>query len=90
MRHSLRCPLTGRFIPRSIVQHTQPEHRFDVVAGRLYGFKGMVVRARMPKPNGTWLVSFHKKLNGFVKPSELELVPQEKVTEYLAQVGIAT
>ena len=54
-----------------------------VVAGRLYDFKGSVVRAGQRIGNMR-LVTLHKTLLGFVKDSELKKVPACKVSKYLA------
>jgi hypothetical protein len=78
MKHLLRSPRTGRFISRSTATT-------NIVNGRLYGYKGAIVRARKQTNNGLRLVSFHKKLNGFVRDEELEVVEPSKVREYLAR-----
>jgi hypothetical protein len=64
----------GRFAPA-------PSNK--VVSGRLYDFKGSVVRAGQRVGNMR-LVTLHKTLLGFVKDSELKKVPVCKVSKYLA------
>jgi hypothetical protein len=76
MRHLIRSTTTGRFIPRNQV---------NIVAGRLYNYKGTVVRAKKKCANGLRLVSFHKKLNGFARDEELSPISKEQVQEYLKE-----
>jgi hypothetical protein len=78
MKHSIRSTTTGRFVPRS--QAT------NIINGRLYGYRGAVVRAKRRCNNGLRFVSFHKKLNGFVRDEELQVLSREKVAEYLSQI----
>lgn len=86
MKHSIRSKITGRFIPRAAKTTTKPQ--FTIVPGRLYGYRGAVVRAgadtirRNDKPVRRH-VSFHKSLFGFVAERELQIIPREKVKEYL-------
>lgn len=56
----------------------------NIVAGRLYSFKGATVRALKKDVSGARLVSFHKTLFGFVNDNELEKIPTGKVQKYLA------
>jgi len=76
MKHSLRSSTTGRFVARRST---------TIINGRLYGYRGAVVRAKRRCSNGLRFVSFHKTLNGFVRDEELEVLPRQKVTEYLAR-----
>jgi hypothetical protein len=82
MKHSLRSPINGKFIPRPQVA--------NIVAGRLYGFKGAVVRAKKDQifRDGVpqRFVSFHKALIGYVPEAELQVVEPTKVKEYLQNV----
>ena len=75
MRHYLRSKTNGRFIPRP----TQP----TIVSGRLYGYRGTIVRAHSLASNGKRHVSFHKQLHGFVNDNELQWIDREKVKDYL-------
>lgn len=54
-----------------------------VVSGRLYDFKGSVVRAGQ-KIGTKRLVSLHKTLVGLVNDSELKKVDPSTVSNYLA------
>lgn len=56
---------------------------FKIVPGRLYEYRGSVVRACKLTSNGRRHVSLHKQLHGFVKDSELNLISPRKVTAYL-------
>ena len=59
--------------------------RLNIVAGRLYNFKGATVRALQKDIKaGSRLVSFHKTLFGFVKDRELTRIDSRKVKNYLA------
>lgn len=75
MKHLKRSKETGRFIPKNIP---------NVVPGRLYSYKGVIVRAKRLCNNGLRFVTFHKTLNGFVPDSQLSTISREKVQEYLA------
>jgi hypothetical protein len=77
MKHTLRSKSTGRFVPRS----TAPK----IVNGRLYEYRGAVVRARRLCNNGLRYVSFHKTLNGFVRDEELVPIDTTRVRDYLAR-----
>jgi hypothetical protein len=88
MKYETRSQITGRFISRSHArriatlrrqQRTRPE---TVVTGRLYGWKGAVVRAGR-KVNQLRLVTLHKSLVGYVPDNELSLVTPETVKGYL-------
>jgi hypothetical protein len=74
MRHSFRNSL-GQFAPI-------PKHP-PIVAGRLYGYRGTIVRAHGLTVNGKRHVSFHKQLHGFVGDDELQWIPRDKVNQYL-------
>lgn len=83
MQHNLRSKITGRFIS------TPPKAKsIQIVSGRLYGFKGAVVRAtgatltRVNEPQKRY-VTFHKTLAGFVPENELQVVSREEVQKYL-------
>jgi hypothetical protein len=57
---------------------------YNIVAGRLYDYKGAVVRAGQ-KGNGSYRrVSFHKTLTGIVKDCELKKVNKSAVEAYLS------
>lgn len=77
MKHSIRSKVTGQFVPRSTV---------NVVNGRLYDYNGVVVRARKLCANGLRMVSYHKKLNGFVRDEELKPIDSKAVARYLSEV----
>ena len=55
-----------------------------IVPGRLYGYRGSIVRACRKCNNGKRHVSLHKQLHGFVEDKDLELVGQAEVRNYLA------
>lgn len=75
MRHSLRSKTTGRFIRNTPAQ---------IVAGRLYGYRGTVVRAgHLTTHDGKRYVLHHKDLSGFIPEKDLKLISKEKVKEYL-------
>jgi len=57
---------------------------FDVVNGRLYGYKQIPVRAHKLE-NGHRLISFHKTLFGFCKDEDLTKINIRKVKNYLAE-----
>lgn len=58
---------------------------FNIVAGRLYNFRGATVRAlQKDVKTGNRLVSFHKALFGFVSDRELQKIDRRKVNNYLA------
>ena len=79
-RHNLRNRLNGQFVSVS-TQNIRPT---TIVAGRLYGLNGVVVRAGVVT-NGLRLVNgAHGKLQGFVNDSELTLISKDKVQEYLS------
>lgn len=79
MKHSLRSKLTGRFIP-------VPKNP-KIVSGRLYGYRGTIVRAGHLCANGKRHVSFHKQLHGFVQDNELNWIPKQQVDKYLQAVA---
>ena len=74
MRHSLRDK-TGRFMSR-------PKN-LPIISGRLYGYRGTIVRAGQKLPNGKRYVSYHKQLNGFVDEQELKWLDKNQVAQYL-------
>lgn len=55
----------------------------QVVPGRLYYFKGTVVRAGKKASNNLRHVSVHKVLHGFVNDDELFLINKAGVEQYL-------
>ena len=56
-----------------------------IVPGRLYEFKGAVVRALQKDSEvGLRLVSMHKALFGYVPDSQLQKINRRKVQTYLA------
>jgi len=73
--HNLRSK-NGRFIP---LEQVKP----NIVPGRLYDFYGTVVRAGAKMFNGLRKISFHKKLTGEVKDSDLKLISRISVNKYL-------
>lgn len=60
-----------------------------IVTGRLYGYKGIPVRAgsdRQHSLQGSDIlrhVTCHKLLHGFVPEKDLVIIPKEKVAAYL-------
>lgn len=82
MRHNFRDKL-GRFTSRlAAIAPT-------VVAGRLYDYKGSVVRAGRKCANGKRHVSFHKQMHGFVEDHELKIINKGRVEEYLTHAVTA-
>lgn len=82
-----RSKYTGRFISKSQAQRlrTLSTNR-KIVNGRLYKFKGTVVRA-LEKIDGDYrLVGIHKRLHGYVKDSELKFITPKTVKQYLENV----
>lgn len=80
MRHYFRDKL-GRFTSRlAAIAPT-------VVAGRLYDYRGSVVRAGQLCANGKRHISFHKQLHGFVEDQELRLIDKSRVQEYLTHAA---
>ncbi len=55
----------------------------NIVNGRLYAYKGVVVRAKKLCNNGLRFVTSHKKLNGFVRDEDLVAISKEQVAEYV-------
>jgi hypothetical protein len=80
-KHILRDK-TGKF------RSTKPA---AIVAGRLYGFRGIPVRAgndRQHAVQGSDVlrhVTCHKMLHGFVPEAELKVIDQTVVKQYLQQ-----
>ena len=80
-KHNLRDK-TGKF------RSTKPA---AIVAGRLYGFRGIPVRAgndrqQMAQTSDVLRhVTCHKMLHGFVPESELKVIDQTVVKQYLQQ-----
>ena len=85
MRYNFRDSL-GRFAVRPYLIPTTPS--LKIVPGRLYGYKGIVVRAGhlygKSSGNPKWFVCFHKTLCGFVDTKELTLIDKARVSEYLS------
>ena len=75
MKKLIRSKYTGKFL--------SPSTPKSVVNGRLYEYKGAIVRAKKLCNNGLRMVSFHKKLNGFVRDEDLRIVSKDAVTRYL-------
>jgi hypothetical protein len=69
----------GRFAKRPVFP--------TVVAGRLYDYRGSVVRAGRLCANGKRHVSFHKQLHGFVEDRELRFIDKSRVSEYLGNAA---
>jgi hypothetical protein len=58
---------------------------FKVVSGRLYGFRGLTVRAlQKDTQSGKRLISAHRTLFGFCNDTELQKINKRKVENYLA------
>lgn len=74
-RHSIRSKSTGRFIPI--------QSAVNVVAGRLYSFKGVPCRARQRVNAQEWYVTSHKALSGIVAEADLRLIDKKTVKNYL-------
>ena len=55
-----------------------------IVPGRLYEWRGNIVRAGRPTNNGLRHVRIHNVLNGFVADKELDIVSKNAVKQYLA------
>jgi|WetSurMetagenome_2_1015567.scaffolds.fasta_scaffold560189_1 hypothetical protein len=77
MRYNYRDNL-GRFAKRDVAIIPP-----SIVAGRLYGYRGTIVRAGQMLLNGKRHISFHKQLHGFVDDRELQLIDKEQVSKYL-------
>ena len=60
-----------------------------IVAGRLYGYRGSIVRAGQKCNNGKRHVSFHKQIHGFVDEAELQLIDRNEVQSYLQNAAPA-
>ena len=58
-----------------------------IVPGRLYGYRGTIVRAGQKTSNCKRHVSFHKQLHGFVNDAELQLINRDEVQTYLRKAG---
>jgi hypothetical protein len=71
----------GRFTKRPAQQKARA---CTIVPGRLYDYRGTVVRAGQSTSNGKRHVSFHKQLHGFVEDVELSFIPKARVEQYLA------
>ena len=57
-----------------------------VTNGRIYKFKGAMVRALVKTDNGMRVVQTAQKLNGFAHDHELERVSKKEVNEYVQTV----
>lgn len=55
-----------------------------IVSGRLYSYRGEIVRAGKLCQNNYRHISIHKTLHGFVKDSDLRKIDKSLVEEYLA------
>ena len=55
----------------------------SIVPGRLYGYRGAIVRAGRRCNNNKRHISFHKMLHGFVNDGDLQFIDKSKVKEYL-------
>lgn len=88
MQKLYRSKNTGRFISTAHVRRLRTLRRKaaftpeKIVAGRLYAFKGITVRA-LALLNGKRLISAHKALVGTVDDSELTLITPKTVEGYL-------
>lgn len=60
----------------------------NVVNGRLYAWRGNVVRAGRKTNNGLRHVRIHKLMHGFVPDCELEIINPTAVKQYLALANI--
>ena len=57
-----------------------------VINGRIYKFKGAMVRAIVKTDNGMRVVQTAQKLNGFAHDHELERASKNEVNEYVQTV----
>lgn len=57
-----------------------------VTNGRIYMFKGAIVRALVKTHNGMRVVQTAQKLNGFAHDHELDYVCKDDVNEYVETV----
>ena len=77
----------GQFTRKSKVARTKDgkfSSPYNIVAGRLYDYKGAVVRAGQKSSSNYRRVSFHKTLTGIVKDCELKKVNKSAVKAYLS------
>lgn len=86
MKYNVRNTKTGQFMKRSQNKNTKvTKHKqaCQIVPGRLYGYRGAIVRAGQVAQNGMRHVNLHKQLHGFVRDSQLEFISQALVASYL-------
>jgi hypothetical protein len=57
-----------------------------VINGRIYKFKGAMVRALVKTDNGMRVVQTAQKLNGFAHDHDLQRVSKNEVNEYVQVV----
>ena len=57
-----------------------------VINGRIYEFKGAMVRALVKTDNGMRVVQTAQKLNGFAHDHELKHVSKNEVNEYVQTI----
>jgi hypothetical protein len=62
------------------------KEKMKVINGRIYKFKGAMVRALVKTDNGMRVVQTAQKLNGFAHDHELERVSKNEVNEYVQTV----
>lgn len=81
-----RSKYTGRFISTAHAKRLRTLQNNRVVKGRLYDFKGSIVRAG-DKVNKYRLVNLHKRMFGYVLDSELRKITPKTVARYLKNSG---
>ena len=62
------------------------KEKMKVINGRIYKFKGAMVRALVKTDNGMRVVQTAQKLNGFAHDHELVRVSKNEVNEYVQTV----
>lgn len=77
-----RSKITGRFISNAHAKRIRSLRNKKVVNGRLYAFKGVIVRAGR-KVNQMRQVTVHKRLTGLVRDKELVRITPKTVKSYL-------
>ncbi len=64
------------------------KNKINIVPGRLYSWRGNVVRAGRPTSNNLRHCKIHGIFHGFVSDSALELIPKSAVKQYLALANV--
>tara|TARA_B100002051_G_C16500316_1_gene517509 strand:+ start:112 stop:342 length:231 start_codon:yes stop_codon:yes gene_type:complete len=65
---------------------SKKKEKMKVYNGRIYKFKGAMVRALVKTDNGMRVVQTAQKLNGFAHDHELERVSKNEVNEYVQTI----